>query len=103
MKHVQDQFAYKADLHDQLCLTSTKRVFSPYTKGHGFTLLNSSHQSYVLPSRTPARRVLKTSLLIALAKVREEEAQDEQADASPRMPVYGTGVREGGWEGWCKA
>lgn len=75
-------------------MNGRSRSVCPYRKGHGLPLLTSSHQSYVLPSFTPARRVLKTSLLIALAKVREEEAQDEQADASSRMPVYGTGVSE---------
>ena len=43
------------------------------------------------------RRPLKTSLLIALAKLKEEVAADEAEDEQQaRMPVYGTGVRVGG-------
>ena len=42
------------------------------------------------------RRPLKTSLLIALAKLKEEVAADEAEDEQQaRMPVYGTGVRGG--------
>lgn len=36
---------------------------------------------------------MKTSLLIALAKIKEEIALDEADNEAAKMPVYGTAVR----------